>query len=586
MNNEDAVSKILLTKNADYKRAFDASIILPDKTKKIAIVGKRSYGKTFLINHLMDETVFDEIDLVVPVLFGRSQDTGISTDDDKSISELCKNNQINAVTRSGNFFWNRLGSFKIEKTTISAEFLKKYDTAQGFFLGTTKTKENNIIYNACLLIAPDICLDDIQNTTQNESFRNIKDVINVADIILAVGEPADFMDSTFKVLQQDDNVKNGAHKTVILVVIHKLFSNFYTFPLIPKTDKAIQLEGHLKETAQELYRTLNKPDTIQIVIDNLKNTLVEATNDLLRKLEEEIKNDFHRFPVHAALYLPSCENQSKVDNTSENAELITRVVNAQLIRITDVVYKTTTPESEMNLPCERPYVAWSYFLHKAEDISWDLLFMKWYGNAQGSISIHSSKLVNSEFQDKFEKEVAFLLRDYACDLSIIREEILSRFLAYVEANTAISFPSTKRTNTKKAQDILLDGFQSCNYRFFRDRIKSRLAVEIESIDTVVLKCLEDCQKKKQFDDFYNRLEKELSREEIERKVKEKSLFLLNLKDLKFRSEDNERMRLSILEDIDSLINIADSIEGKRFITEIIEKRKMIKDFNSESICKK
>ena len=80
---------------------------------------------------------------------------------------------------------------------------------------TAGDAQDAIVKTAHILIAPD-CPEIPENHSALNIVREIKNIVDVSDIVLLVGHPQDFMNTTFQFILSDPRHKD--HKTIILVI--------------------------------------------------------------------------------------------------------------------------------------------------------------------------------------------------------------------------------------------------------------------------------------------------------------------------------------------------------------------------------
>lgn len=344
---DTALAQKLITDSdaKDYQQIFSAATVLPSDEKKMVIMGKKSFGKAFLLNQILGADQSPGCAIYIPVVISMKP---FSLPEELPLSRLTKANAVKNCSLPGSYTWNKLGACDIKLANFSDfAILDNNDkTLAGIFFRPTSFKGSLVSQHAQIILAPDI---------DSASPRTINELADIADVIILIGEAKDFVDGTFDILKDIGSIKESRHKTVIAVIIHNEKSNLYHFPL-KKTEAIKQKEASQQNTASGVYGILRASTTQDGTKKALCDSIVDGTKQIIAELQNDFIQIFDKFPIHSAVFLPTNEKESS-NELQEDPELIKNVSTFQISELIDKISSGIT----QNLPTHLPLINWDYF---------------------------------------------------------------------------------------------------------------------------------------------------------------------------------------------------------------------------------
>ena len=567
MNNTEAISNI--KKNKIGNILLEAAELLPASNRKIAIIGKQSFGKSAFINLISGEKVTDGGTIKYPTVVGSTTNCDLS-----SVSELLNDNNVQKLMKDSSFLWGIKGSEKKDSQNIETLAESASTDHFGFVRKTAGDAQDAIVKTAHILIAPD-CPEIPENPSALNTVREIKNIVDVSDIVLLVGHPQDFMNTTFQFILSDPRHKD--HKTIILVIIHDQKTNFFHFPF-GDDKEADQIEKTKSDSASQTYDLLNRPTSSDALKQNLRESIVEDSRTLIEDIENLAKSRFKKFQVNSVFFFPTDEKES-CHPIKEHAELVNRVHSVQKERIRKTVLDMS--KSSSTVVSYTPYIAWQYFFRKAEDVCLDLLTSK--------ILAYKRECVNTYAKLQFfekniaiqEKELSNILRDYTPTCPKVARQMLKKYFDdYCNAEKKFwSWGKDKAVEDTKKQ---LHNFlaERAEYFSIAKRIKNQLAIELPNCAKILDKALQTANG--DFDKFVKSLESSFT---IQTSIVKDQGPLVDEKNTLINKTqvELEKQKSGIINDFNYIIDIAKLLERADHVKMLSDKKTELENFSAKGI---
>ena len=565
MNNTEAIANI--KKNKTGNLLLDAAELLPANNRKIAIIGKQSVGKSAFINLIAGENVTDGGSIKLPTVLG----TATCCDLSSTPTEILNDNCVQKLMREANFLWGIKGAEK--KDCQSIEALSESATVDHFgaFRKTVGNAPDAIVKSAHILLAPDC--PATENSSSANTVREIKNVVDVSDILLLVGHPQDFMNTTFQFILSDTRYKD--HKTIILVVIHDQKSNFFHFPF-GDDKEADQIEKTRSDSASQTYDLLNRHTSSEVLKQNLRESIVEDSRTLIEEIENLARSKFNKFTVNSVFFFPTDEKESS-NSIKEHVDLVNRVHDVQKERIRKTILDMSKSSSVAT--SNTPYIAWQYFFRKAEDICLDLLVSKILAYKRECVISHAKLQFIEKNIAIQEKELANILRDYtpACP-KVARQSLKKYYEDYCKADGQFWGRDKAVGETKKQLHNFLA--ERAEYFPLAKRIKNQLAIELPNCAWILEKALQTANG--DFEKFVQCLENTFSVQSsivnnVGPLVTEKSS-LINTTQVEL-----DKKKADIINDFNYIIDIATLLERADHVKMLSDKKVELENFNAKGV---
>lgn len=391
MNHAKAINKVQeLAEKKVIPVDLESSILIKADDRKVAIIGRACEEKSFLINMLLgmpfyDKDSYDKID--VPVIFGKNPthdklwgqqniDIQLSSLGNKysDWEELA-----NAMLAGGFFQQPRQKDYGINLLFKAVKpTSKEYWNYQNGVRGIEITNPQMLLpQNSWLLDNPKLINWSSSNDDDVFKKRIIRNIIDVSDIIVLLIDETRFTCEDFSLLMENSDVMNGKHKTVVLIVIHRVKNTYFPYPvdIDPQGESILARFMKRKANYQEELSGLTPGvdiGSINALIDLGINASVEHAVKLEERLTGLVTEKW--FPVQKTFYFP-VNTQDTHHDISEPQDVVRKVSEKKLLSICEWLCNAcaNTP----NLPKKCEYVHWEEFLSKTEISFLDYMIPVW-----------------------------------------------------------------------------------------------------------------------------------------------------------------------------------------------------------------
>ncbi|MDD3645102.1 MAG: hypothetical protein PHR19_06195 [Bacteroidales bacterium] len=460
MNNLGAISKIKALKQtevtdpSDFQFLFDAATLIEASRAKIAIIGTKSKGKSLLINLLCGKRVADEeLDITIPTCFGEK----CFLSSTKS-TDFCKNNNVIPLKQEKNFCWNNTCSYTISEKLDLKAIYSSHSEADGIFCLYDDSKQG-FASNADILLPPDVPT----KTLSKDIEKNIINMVDIADVVILVGTPDELNSTIFDFILNNNTARN---KSIMVLSVHQDISNYYHYILTPKDNNAEKIEADNRTSSESLYNIIYAPTTSPATVQSLKDSLINDTQTLIQNLESIVCKNYNKIRLEKVFYLPTSE-KNVTSKIIEDQKVIQDVINWQRQRIYNELTLFMSKVSG-----KTPFVAWSYFLRKFEDIYFDRISPKWLEVYSQTIALHSRCLVIDSQLKEGKKELQTLLRDYY-KTSLDEEKLKHLFLQYCKSKGFLNSLVQGKSASENLYKQMLLTIQQSNYMSIIARLKQQ-----------------------------------------------------------------------------------------------------------------
>ncbi len=559
MNNKMAIQQIRDQKASrfirieDFLYTLEASKILKETEKKIAIVGRGSQGKTFLIQILSGEKIDDPIK--IPVILGNEAPLSIG-----EAPATCKNNNVVSLKSDDSFWWDKKGRYVTAQNTSLREIQEEFPSACGLFKRLPHVNQG-LQQIACLLVAPDI--------TDNPSYelkRSVFHTADVSDILVFVGLPSDFTDGTFDFILDKSHIM--ADKKIIAVIIHREKSCFFHYPF--KGCKGSEdVEKKSKDGLRDAYNMLRRSSTSDQMKISLKDAIVKDTENLIKKIEEETAPKMPRINVHATYFIPTEECESKLE-IKEDLDLIERVNTNQHVTIYEGIIKLCKIEDSSWV--QMPYIAWEYFFRKTEDICSSYLTPHYFQYIKDVSAVYFDNIVLNRLIQDLNAKIEIFLRDYDSEKAFPKGLLEEHFESYRQKQTVIA----KLTFNNTSKDTLIENIKKMISVSVFSRISQQFNIDISFIENEILEKLKSNNIFSSFDVFYKTLS--FSQGDVQSYIEKFSPIFVEKERLDEKRSASQEDKTELLRVLNEWIVIAETVFFRDSVSVLFSEKEKIKTF--------
>ena len=476
MNNLSAINKIKalrrteVTDPSDFQYLFDAATLIEASKAKVAIIGTKSKGKTLFINLLCGKTVVDEtLDITIPTCIGEKCFLSSTNSTD-----FCKNNNVVPLWQEKTFCWNNTCSYIISDKLDLKAIYSNHSKVDGIFCLYDDSKQG-FASNADILLPPDVPTKALTKDIE----KNIINMVDIADVVVLICTPDELNSTIFDFILNSSTAQN---KSIIVLSIHQNISNYYHYILTPKDNNAEKIEADNRTSSESLYNIIYATTTSPATVQTLKDSLINDTQTLIKKLESIICKNFNKTKLEKVFYLPTSE-RDVTSKIIEDQKVIQDVINWQKQRIYNELTQFMSKVSG-----KKPFVAWSYFLRKFEDIYFDRIAPRWLEVYSQTLALHSRCLVIDSQLKEGKRELQTLLRDYY--MSPFDEEKLNNlFFRYCKSKGFFSSLVQGKSLSDNLFKQMLGVIQQSNYVSIITRLKQQYNTLFPTCEQILTQAL-------------------------------------------------------------------------------------------------